>query len=51
MGGATMGIIEIIEAAAAILWLYLGIYVGVKARRILSRMDQVVAELERDVQP
>ena len=45
-----MGIIEIIEAAAAILWLCLGIYVGIKARRILRRMDQVVAELEKDVQ-
>ena len=44
-----MGIIEIIEAVAAVLWLGLGIYVSVKARRVLRRVEQTIADIEKGV--
>ena len=44
-----MGILESIELVAAIVWLSVGVYVAIRARRMCRRLDDIIAAMERDV--
>lgn len=42
--------VDILECVAAILWLVLGIWTGVKFHRLNRRMDIILADIERKME-
>ena len=44
-----MGILESIELVAAVVWLSVGVYIAIRARRMCRRLDDVIAAIEKDV--
>lgn len=44
-----MGIIDILTIIATILWIGIGIYVSIKARRMFRQMDALIYDMEKDL--
>lgn len=40
---------DILECVAVLLWLGLGVWAGVKLRRLNRRMDTILSDLEREI--